>query len=71
MGNPHAITYVDNVMNFPLEKVGPKMEVHSLYPKKINSEFVQIIDRNTLKMRVWERGREKLWLAVQELQQCW
>jgi len=56
MGNPHAITYVDNVMNFPLEKVGPKMEVHSLYPKKINSEFVQIIDRNTLKMRVWERG---------------
>jgi len=56
MGNPHAITFVDDVLNFPLEKVGPKMEMHPLYPKKINSEFVQVINRNTLKMRVWERG---------------
>lgn len=56
VGNPHAITYVDDVMNFPLEQVGSKMEVHPLYPRKINSEFVQVINRNTLKMRVWERG---------------
>jgi diaminopimelate epimerase len=56
MGNPHAIIYVDNVENFPLEEVGPKMEVHPLFPRKINAEFVQVIDRNTLKMRVWERG---------------
>ncbi|NSW92640.1 MAG: diaminopimelate epimerase [Firmicutes bacterium] len=56
MGNPHAVTYVDDVMSFPLEKVGPKMETHSLFPKRINAEFVQVIDRNTLKMRVWERG---------------
>jgi diaminopimelate epimerase len=56
VGNPHAITYVDDVMNFPLKEVGSKMEVHSLFPKKINSEFVQVIDKNTLKMRVWERG---------------
>jgi diaminopimelate epimerase len=56
MGNPHAITYVDDVTNFPLEKVGPKMETHPLFPRKINAEFVQVIDRNTLKMRVWERG---------------
>ncbi|HOJ11197.1 MAG TPA: diaminopimelate epimerase [Clostridiales bacterium] len=56
MGNPHAITYVDDVMNFPLEVIGPKMEKHDLYPRKINAEFVQVIDRSTLKMRVWERG---------------
>lgn len=56
MGNPHAVTYVKDVTDFPLEAVGPKMETHSLYPRKINSEFVQVIDRGTLKMRVWERG---------------
>lgn len=56
MGNPHAVTYVDNVDAFPLEKIGPKMETNRLYPRKINSEFVQVIDRDTLKMRVWERG---------------
>lgn len=56
MGNPHAVTYVDNVKEFPLEIIGPKMENHSLFPKKINAEFVEVIDRNTLKMRVWERG---------------
>jgi diaminopimelate epimerase len=56
MGNPHAISYVKDVQNFPLEVTGPKMETNKLYPKKINSEFVQVIDRNTLKMRVWERG---------------
>ncbi|HHW48133.1 MAG TPA: diaminopimelate epimerase [Clostridiaceae bacterium] len=56
MGNPHAVTYVDDVMKFPLEIVGPKMENHKLFPRRINAEFVQIIDRNTLKMRVWERG---------------
>lgn len=56
MGNPHAVTYVDDVAGFPLEAVGPKMEKHQLYPRKINAEFVQLIDRQTLKMRVWERG---------------
>lgn len=56
MGNPHAVTYVDDVNSFPLEVVGPKMETHELYPRKINAEFVQVIDRNTLNMRVWERG---------------
>lgn len=56
MGNPHAVSYVDDVEKFPLEVIGPKMENNSLYPKRINAEFVQVIDRNTLKMRVWERG---------------
>jgi len=56
MGNPHAVTYVEDVSKFPLEQIGPRMETHSLYPKKVNAEFVQVIDRSTLKMRVWERG---------------
>ncbi|MCX8128684.1 MAG: diaminopimelate epimerase [Clostridia bacterium] len=56
MGNPHAVTYVEDVLKFPLEAVGPKMETHELYPRKINAEFVQIIDQDNLKMRVWERG---------------
>lgn len=56
MGNPHAVSYIDDVDNFPLSEVGPKMETNKLFPRKVNSEFVQIIDRNTLKMRVWERG---------------
>ena len=56
MGNPHAVTYIDDVDKFPLEVIGPKMENNSLFPKRINAEFVQVIDRNTLKMRVWERG---------------
>ncbi|MCX7748584.1 MAG: diaminopimelate epimerase [Clostridia bacterium] len=57
MGNPHAVVYIeDEVENFPLEKVGPKMEMHKLYPRRINAEFVNVINRTTLKMRVWERG---------------
>lgn len=56
MGNPHAITYVDDVSNFPLYEVGPKMETHELFPRKVNAEFVQVINKSTLKMRVWERG---------------
>lgn len=56
MGNPHAVIYVDNVDDFRLMEIGPKMEIHKLFPRKINAEFVQILDRNTLKMRVWERG---------------
>ena len=56
MGNPHAVSYVDDVAAFPLEVFGPAMETNDLYPRRINSEFVEIIDRKTLKMRVWERG---------------
>jgi len=56
MGNPHAISYVEDVANFPLYEVGPKMEINKLFPRKVNAEFVQVIDRYTLMMRVWERG---------------
>lgn len=56
MGNPHAITVVDNVKNFEVEKYGKILEVEPVFPQKINVEFVQIQDRETIKMRVWERG---------------
>ncbi len=56
MGNPHAVAYVNDVVKFPLHAVGPKMEVHELFPRKVNAEFVQVFDRKTMKMRVWERG---------------
>lgn len=56
MGNPHAIVYVDDVMNFPLHEIGPKIENHSLFPNRINFEIVQVINRSNLKIRVWERG---------------
>jgi diaminopimelate epimerase len=56
MGNPHAITYIDDVDNLEIEKIGPKFENHELFPRRINTEFAQIVDRKTIKMRVWERG---------------
>lgn len=56
MGNPHAVYYVDDVDSLDLEKTGPYFENHKLFPNRVNTEFVKVIDRNTLKMRVWERG---------------
>ena len=56
MGNPHCIIYVDKVSSFNLEKVGPKIENHEIFPKKINAEFAEIVDRKNINMRVWERG---------------
>jgi diaminopimelate epimerase len=56
MGNPHAVSYIDDVDGFDLHKYGPEMETNELFPRRINSEFVQVIDKKTLKMRVWERG---------------
>ena len=56
MGNPHAVIYVDDVKGLDLEKIGSKFENHERFPKRINTEFVHCIDRQTLEMRVWERG---------------
>ena len=56
MGNPHAITYVSNLDNFDVEKYGRLIENDCHFPKKTNVEFIEIIDRKTIKMRVWERG---------------
>lgn len=56
MGNPHAITFVDEITEDHVYSVGPLMEVHEAFPNKTNVEFVKVVDRDTLEMRVWERG---------------
>lgn len=56
MGNPHCITYVDNVSNLEIDKIGPEFENNKLFPERVNAEFVRVIDRDTVEMRVWERG---------------
>ncbi len=56
MGNPHAVVFVDNTDTLDLEKIGPDFEHHEVFPNRTNTEFVQVIDRNHVKMRVWERG---------------
>lgn len=56
VGNPHAVVFVKDVDALDLKTLGPKFENHPLFPERVNTEFVQVIDKNTLKMRVWERG---------------
>ncbi|MBW4519129.1 MAG: diaminopimelate epimerase [Scytolyngbya sp. HA4215-MV1] len=56
MGNPHCITFVDDVAAIDLEKLGPQFEHHPSFPKRINTEFIQVVRPDYLKMRVWERG---------------
>ena len=56
MGNPHCVTWVEDVMAIDLERIGPQFEHHPAFPQRTNTEFVQVIDRGRLRMRVWERG---------------
>ena len=56
MGNPHAVIFCDDVEDLPLEDIGPLFENHEKFPDRINTEFIELVDRQTLKMRVWERG---------------
>ena len=56
MGNPHCVIFTTNVDNIDLEKIGPLFENHPLFPERVNTEFIEVIDDTTLKMRVWERG---------------
>jgi diaminopimelate epimerase len=56
MGNPHVVVFVDSTEDFPLEQVGPYFENHPCFPNRTNTEFVQVIDRGRVRMRVWERG---------------
>lgn len=59
MGNPHTVTYLENdidIKKFEIEKYGPACEVHEAFPEQVNTEFVQVVDRKNLNMRVWERG---------------
>ena len=61
MGNPHAVTYVDDVDSLELEKIGPSFESHPLFPERVNTEFIKILDESTMQMRVWERGSGETW----------
>ncbi|MCY7275099.1 MAG: diaminopimelate epimerase [Phormidesmis sp. CAN_BIN44] len=56
MGNPHCITFVGDVTAIPLEQIGPQFEHHTVFPQRINTEFIQVVRSDYLKMRVWERG---------------
>ncbi|MEM2103342.1 MAG: diaminopimelate epimerase [Candidatus Bathyarchaeia archaeon] len=56
VGNPHCVILVDNVASFPVERIGPKIENHKMFPKRVNVEFVQILNAEEITVRVWERG---------------
>lgn len=56
MGNPHTVVFMEDVDGLEIEQIGPKFEYHSCFPNRVNTEFVKVLDRNTVKMRVWERG---------------
>ncbi len=56
MGNPHCVIFVDDVGNFPVEKYGPIIENHELFPRRTNVEFVQVVSRTEVRQRTWERG---------------
>ena len=56
MGNPHTVTFVDDLTSLDLKTIGPKFEHHELFPESVNTEFVQVVSDNYVKMRVWERG---------------
>lgn len=56
IGNPHAVIFVENVDNIQIDKIGPIIENYKYFPQKTNVEFVQILDKNLIKVRVWERG---------------
>lgn len=61
MGNPHCVVYMDEIDDLDLEKLGSKFENDSIFPERVNTEFIKVIDENTLKMRVWERGSGETW----------
>ena len=56
MGNPHAVVYVEDVKGLDIETIGPAFENHERFPNRVNTEFVKVLDRNTVEMLVWERG---------------
>ena len=56
MGNPHAVIFTENIASLDLEKTGPHFENHQLFPERVNTEFIEVLDNHILNMRVWERG---------------
>ena len=56
VGNPHCVVFVDNVDRIDIESIGPQFETAPIFPERVNTEFVRVVNSKTLKMRVWERG---------------
>jgi len=56
MGNPHTVIFTENIANMDIEKIGKKIENAPIFPRRTNVEFIEVIDKNRIKMRVWERG---------------
>ena len=61
MGNPHAVVFVESTKDFPVCEIGPMFENHVCFPERINTEFVEVLNRSTVRMRVWERGSGETW----------
>ena len=61
MGNPHCVVYLDDIDSLDLEKIGPRFEHHPFFPKRVNTEFIKVINPAEVKMRVWERGAGETW----------
>lgn len=61
MGNPHAVYYVDDVDGLDLNRIGPAFEHHVRFPDRVNTEFIRVLDRTHIQMRVWERGSGETW----------
>jgi len=56
MGNPHAVTFVENVRDFPVHEIGPLVEKHPVFPRRTNTEFIEVLNDHEINFRVWERG---------------
>lgn len=61
MGNPHCVVYLDKIGELDLQKIGPRFEHHPFFPKRVNTEFVELLTSREVKMRVWERGAGETW----------
>ncbi len=61
MGNPHCVVPVEDVDHLKIEEIGPKFEHSDYFPDRVNTEFIRVMDRNTVQMRVWERGAGETW----------
>jgi len=61
MGNPHCVLFLDDIDSLELAKIGPKFEHHPFFPKRVNTEFIKILNPAEVKMRVWERGAGETW----------
>ena len=61
MGNPHCVTYVERVADFPVSTYGPLLETHAAFPRRTNVEFVEVVSRGEVVQRTWERGAGETW----------